>query len=51
MMTRRFFVLFSLLTLVAAYGTYNDTALQDSECVSKSVRHASGGHGGFRHGK
>jgi len=50
MMTKFFIVLFSGLTLVTGYYTFNDIGLQDTN-FSDSVRSGSGGSGGYRHGK
>lgn len=50
MMTKFFIVLFSGLTLLAGYYTFNDIGLQDTN-FSDSVRSGSGGSGGYRHGK
>jgi len=49
-MTKLFILLFSALTLLAGYYTFNDIGLQDTN-FSDSVRSGSGGSGGYRHGK
>lgn len=49
-MIKFFIVLFSGLTLLSGYYTFNDIGLQDTN-FSESIRSGSGGTSGYRHGK
>lgn len=51
MMTKIFMMVFTLLTVITGYLTFNDIGLQDTNFSDKSVRSGSSGTSGYRHGK